>query len=97
MVALLGVALEPCQEDAPRELKSVESIAQSGKTREAPAPNPSNPTFMEETPNRLTNDGEPGEKGSERHPHRVALMQPDLTHLICQRHQAANTDPKLMV
>jgi hypothetical protein len=33
MVALLGVAVEPCQENAPRELKPVESIAQSGKTR----------------------------------------------------------------
>ena len=28
---------------------------------------------------------------------RVTLMQPDLTYRICQRHQAANTDPKLMV
>ena len=96
MVAFLCVVLEPCQEDAPRELKPVKGSAQ-GRKREEPAPNPSDPRSMQGMHNRLGRDGRPGKKGSDRNPHRVDLLQPVLTHLICRPLQAVNTDPKLMV
>ena len=52
---------------------------------------------MQGMPNRLVKDGGSGKEVSDRNPHKVELPQPDLTHLICQRLQAVNTGPKLMV